>query len=126
ICNDVRQQVDMPRIARRFHETVAQIIQATCERLCETTGINAVALTGGVFMNALLTELTTNRLKALGFRVYRHRQVPPNDGGLSLGQAAIAAAYLQRKHPKPVDVPAAGNHPRSSLSLATTQHEQEA
>ncbi len=49
-------------------------------------------LSGGVFMNALLTTEVLSRLKADGFRVYRHRRVPPNDGGISLGQLAVAAA----------------------------------
>ena len=52
----------------------------------------AVALSGGVFLNALLTVEVEARLTAAGFRVFRHRQVPPSDGGLSLGQLAIAAA----------------------------------
>jgi hydrogenase maturation protein HypF len=54
--------------------------------------LHAVVLSGGVFMNALLSSEANTRLQNDGFRVYRHRLVPPNDGGLSLGQLAIAAA----------------------------------
>jgi hydrogenase maturation protein HypF len=53
-----------------------------------------VALSGGVFLNALLTSEVSARLGRDGFRVYRHRLVPPNDGGLSLGQLAVAAVTL--------------------------------
>ncbi len=56
------------------------------------SGIEAVVLSGGVFQNALLTTLTVAALEREGFRVYRHRRVPPGDGGLSLGQVAVAAA----------------------------------
>ena len=82
------------RIARRFHSTLVELIAAVCARLRQTTGLNVVVLSGGVFLNALLTREASARLSSDGFRVYRHRLVPPNDGGLSLGQLAIAAARL--------------------------------
>jgi hydrogenase maturation protein HypF len=80
------------RIARRFHSAVVEMIAAVCGRLRQATGIGAAVLSGGVFMNALLTDEVSARLSGEGWRVYRHRQVPPNDGGLSLGQLAVAAA----------------------------------
>jgi hydrogenase maturation protein HypF len=58
------------------------------------TGIETVALSGGVFQNRLLLELLMALLRADGFHVYINRQVPPNDGGLSLGQAAVAARLV--------------------------------
>jgi hydrogenase maturation protein HypF len=79
-------------IGRRFHSTVVEIIAAVCDRLRTATGLNAVVLSGGVFMNALLTAETSERLSAQGFRIYRHCLVPPNDGGLSLGQLAVVGA----------------------------------
>jgi hydrogenase maturation protein HypF len=79
-------------IARRFHSTVVALIAAVCERLRRETGLEAVVLSGGVFLNALLTQEVSTRLREDSFRVYRHRLVPPNDGGLSLGQLAVAAA----------------------------------
>jgi hydrogenase maturation protein HypF len=79
-------------IGRRFHSTMVELIAAVCDRLREETGIQAVVMSGGVFMNALLTCEASGRLSAGGFRVYRHQLVPPNDGGLSLGQVAVAAA----------------------------------
>jgi hydrogenase maturation protein HypF len=81
-----------PRIiARRFHSTVVRIIQEMCVRIGAATGIGTVVLSGGVFMNSLLSAESQRKLGEAGFRVYRHRKVPANDGGLSLGQLAIAA-----------------------------------
>ena len=73
---------------------VVEMIAAVCTRLGAATGLNTVVLSGGVFLNALLTAEASARLEAGGFQVYRHRRVPPNDGGLSLGQLAVAAASL--------------------------------
>jgi hydrogenase maturation protein HypF len=92
VMDDVRHGVDCRVTARRFHSTMAEMITAVCERIRCKNGLDAVTLSGGVFMNALLTIEATRKLTAKGFRVYRHCQIPPNDGGLSLGQLAIAAA----------------------------------
>jgi hydrogenase maturation protein HypF len=81
-------------IARRFHSALVEMIAAVCGRLRQETGIGAVVLSGGVFLNALLTSEASARLRGDGFWVYRHRRVPPNDGGLSLGQLAVAASCL--------------------------------
>ncbi|MEO5894361.1 MAG: carbamoyltransferase HypF [Vicinamibacterales bacterium] len=95
VAQDVRTGCSASLIARRFHEGLAGGIAAVCRRIRELTGVTDVVLTGGVFLNALLTEKCIDRLTPSGFRVYRHRVVPPNDGGLSLGQLAVAAARLQ-------------------------------
>jgi hydrogenase maturation protein HypF len=89
-------RADVAHIARRFHSTLVELIATVCGRLRDITGLETVVQSGGVFMNALLTSEVTARLTEEGFRVYRHRLVPPNDGGLSLGQLAIAAAQLER------------------------------
>jgi hydrogenase maturation protein HypF len=78
-------------IAARFHATLAQVIAEACARIRDTTGLGRVALSGGVFQNAILLDWAVARLEAAGFEVYTHRQVPPNDGGLAVGQAAVAA-----------------------------------
>jgi len=92
VAKDANDGTSPGNIARRFHTTMVEIIAAACARIRRSTQLNAVVLSGGVFMNALLLRETCRRLRNDGFRVYRHRLVPPNDGGLSLGQLAIAAA----------------------------------
>ena len=92
IATDAGAGIDSRVIARRFHSTVVEIIAAVCGRLRDESGLDAVVLSGGVFLNALLTHEVSARLAVEGFRVCRHRLVPPNDGGLALGQVAVAAA----------------------------------
>ena len=79
-------------IAARFHAAVAELIVEAADRLRATTGIELVALSGGVFQNALLLRLARTELARRGLTVLTHHLVPPNDGGLALGQAAIAGA----------------------------------
>jgi hydrogenase maturation protein HypF len=92
IATDVRNGTQPRPLARRFHSAVVAWTVRTCGLLRERTGVATVALTGGVFMNAILAHECAARLSADGFRVLRHRIVPPNDGGLCLGQLAAAAA----------------------------------
>ncbi|MBN1862465.1 MAG: carbamoyltransferase HypF [Dehalococcoidales bacterium] len=87
---DARSQVPVPVISFRFHRTVAAIITEVCRGIAQETGINEVALSGGVFQNRLLLRLATSMLEKSGLRVFSHRLVPCNDGGISLGQAVIA------------------------------------
>jgi hydrogenase maturation protein HypF len=87
---DLRAEV----VARRFHHSVVDIIAAVCARLRAAHGLEDVVLSGGVFQNAIVSAESAARLKSEGFRVFRHREVPPNDGGLALGQLAVAAATL--------------------------------
>ena len=75
-------------IAARFHETVAAGAAQACAEAGEP---GTVVLSGGTFQNLRLLESTRRRLEALGFHVLSHRLVPPNDGGISYGQAAVAA-----------------------------------
>lgn len=81
-------------IAARFHRSVARLLWHSCRLMREQHGLGLVALSGGVFQNRLLLEQLTDLLTADGFQVYTNQRVPPNDGGLSLGQAAVAAAQL--------------------------------
>lgn len=105
ICNDVCQGVEPALIAARFHQTVACCLVAVCQRLRDENSANrtpnrntasnfqtpkTVGLTGGVFQNTVLLQLVHASLETAGFRVLTHHHVPPNDGGLALGQALVA------------------------------------
>ncbi len=82
----------VPESAALFHEQLAAAWEAVLAVQMQRTGISCVALSGGVFCNQRLSESLTRRLERRGMQVLRHRVAPPNDGGLSLGQAVIAAA----------------------------------
>jgi len=101
IVADVQAGVGPGVIAARFHRGVAEMIVAVCGRLRAATGIAAVGLTGGVFQNVLLVRLVITALEAAGFTVLVHAQVPPNDGGLALGQAVLARRARTDPHPRP-------------------------
>ncbi|GHE05263.1 carbamoyltransferase [Streptomyces alanosinicus] len=87
---DRRRGTPAPVLAARFHRGVARAVAEICRRARAATGLNTVALTGGVFANALLEEESATLLTGAGFAVLRHREVPPNDGGLALGQLMVA------------------------------------
>ena len=87
---------DPGRLAYVFHRELARQITASCVKIREQSGCNKAALSGGVFQNRLLLELTDHMLSAQGFEVLKHQLVPPNDGGIALGQAVYAMAYLAR------------------------------
>ncbi len=91
VVSDVKAGVPRAVIAARFHQGVAQMIDTVCVHVREKTGLNEVALSGGVFQNVTLLARVLPLLRARGFTIYTHHLVPPNDGGLSLGQAVIAA-----------------------------------
>jgi hydrogenase maturation protein HypF len=74
---------------------MAGLIEAGCLLLRDRHGLGTVALSGGVFQNLLLLRATVSRLEARGFRVLLQARVPCNDGGISLGQAVVAAARDQ-------------------------------
>jgi hydrogenase maturation protein HypF len=90
IVDDMRRGFATGPIAAGFHLAVAELIADTADRLRDATGIEKVALSGGVFQNVLLLRLARAALEARGLRVLTHRLVPPNDGGLALGQVAVA------------------------------------
>jgi hydrogenase maturation protein HypF len=81
-------------IARRFHQTVASLVVDVCLRIREMRGFERVALSGGVFQNVLLTTSLVPELERRGFEVFRHKKVPPNDGGIALGQLAVGGGLL--------------------------------
>ena len=91
LADDLSHGVDRGVIAARFHNGLAEGVTALTSRIASETGIATVVLSGGVMQNRLLLETLCDRLSARGLRVLVHRQAPANDGGLALGQAAIAA-----------------------------------
>ncbi|HSK66814.1 MAG TPA: hypothetical protein VK888_07785, partial [Anaerolineales bacterium] len=95
LIRDVLDGVPPSQISTKFHNGLAESILEMCQTIKAETGINEVALSGGVWQNITLLRRTLSLLERAGFRVYLHREVPPNDGGLSLGQAAIAAARMR-------------------------------
>jgi hydrogenase maturation protein HypF len=97
ILEDLEHHVAPGTISARFHNMLADSIVLVAREAGEST----VALSGGCFQNELLVERTTSRLRASGFDVLCHRQVPPNDGGISLGQLAVAAAVLRGRSVEP-------------------------
>jgi hydrogenase maturation protein HypF len=88
--DDLVAGVSPPTIAERFHNGVAEAIVGGSQLVRDQTGLDTVALSGGVFQNVLLLDRAVERLQQEGFRVLWHRHVSPNDGGISLGQAVIA------------------------------------
>jgi hydrogenase maturation protein HypF len=92
---DVLAGVPIPNISARFHNGLAQLALEICQNLRLAKNLNEVALSGGVWQNITLLRRTLSLLQETGFVVYIHHQVPTNDGGLSLGQAVIAAARMR-------------------------------
>ncbi len=90
VVNDLIKKERKSKISARFHNTMAQIINEVCSRLRKEYDLNSVCLSGGVFQNMFLLSRTYALLSKNKFRVYTHHLVPPNDGGISLGQAVIA------------------------------------
>ncbi len=91
---DLLNGLSAPEVSARFHLGVAQLIGEIARRVRRERGLSRVALSGGVFQNMLLVGITRRILTEDGFEVFTHSRVPPNDGGLSLGQAAIANALF--------------------------------
>jgi hydrogenase maturation protein HypF len=97
VTKDVRRGARPGTIAARFHNALTSAVVEGCRGLREKEGLATVVLSGGCFQNRRLLTRTRTGLEREGFRVLTHRRVPPNDGGISLGQAAIALATLTQQ-----------------------------
>jgi len=95
ICADLDRGTQKEKIAARFHNAVADMIVETCVHIREETGIETVALSGGVMQNRFLLARAVPALRQVGFTVLLHAVVPPNDGGICLGQIACVLARLE-------------------------------
>ncbi len=98
VADDLAAGVDRGVISARFHNGLARVIADCCVMLRERTGLATVALSGGVFQNFRLLNTVTGQLEGHGFTVLTQSRVPCNDGGISLGQAIVAAA--RSDHPQ--------------------------
>jgi hydrogenase maturation protein HypF len=91
LLSDVRENASVVKIAAKFHNTLVEMIVAVARRV----GEERVVLTGGCFQNKYLTERAIARLREEGFRVYWHQRIPPNDGGIALGQIVAASHFKE-------------------------------
>jgi hydrogenase maturation protein HypF len=94
IINDLRRDLVPSIISAKFHNTLAEVILVMLKK----SGMSKVVLSGGCFQNAFLTERTISLLQKNNYQVYWHQRVPPNDGGIALGQ--IAAHLMKHNLPK--------------------------
>ena len=94
VIRDLIDGLSASKISGKFHRTISRMIIDTCETIRSNKKLNRVVLSGGVFQNIYLLSLVTEDLRRSGFDVYTHHLVPPNDGGISLGQAVVAHMKL--------------------------------
>lgn len=99
VVDDLLNGRPAPEVSASFHAAVAELILRVAVDARDRRGLNRVALSGGVFQNTLLLERANLRLSEAGFEVFTHSRVPANDGGISLGQAAVANARYNRIGP---------------------------
>ncbi|HPH95993.1 MAG TPA: carbamoyltransferase HypF [Anaerolineaceae bacterium] len=95
---DWRSGVSLPRLSARFHNSLARVAADLAGHLCQITGAKTVALSGGVWQNKTLLNLTLSLLRQTDLKILIHRQLPPNDGCISLGQAAVARFSSPQVH----------------------------
>ena len=95
LLRDLGLNVPLADISRRFHNGLAEVLAELASRLRERSGLERVCLSGGTFQNAYLFERLADRLGKEKFQVFSHSEVPAGDGGLSLGQALIAAKKIR-------------------------------
>lgn len=96
IVRDLARSRSRGHISACFHNTIAAAVIDVCSRIRKSEKLDRVCLSGGTFQNVYLVERTVRGLQDSGFEVFLHEKVPPNDGGISLGQAVIASQLLQR------------------------------
>ncbi len=99
IIGELGRGVSPAVISARFHSSVAEMVAGVCRLVARATGIKQVTLSGGVFQNRLLLKMAIPLLEGAGLSVLTHRQVPTNDGGISLGQAVVASSAVDTPEP---------------------------
>jgi hydrogenase maturation protein HypF len=94
LVREIKMRWSIGSMAAKFHNTIIAVIVEVCQRIRESEGLNLVCLSGGTFQNVYLLERVIPALRTCGFGAYRNHKVPPNDGGIALGQAAVANAVI--------------------------------
>ena len=94
IVRDMEEGITPAEIGSKFHWTLIRMFTELCDVIAKDTGLNRVVLSGGVFQNSILLTGLIQALTKKNFQVFTHKLVPPNDGGISLGQAMVAAASV--------------------------------
>ena len=97
VVQDLIEHTPASLISGRFHSAVSSLIVTMAQMIRERHNLNRVVMSGGVFQNVVLLNAACEKLGKAGFQVFTHKRVPANDGGICLGQAAIANAQLARK-----------------------------
>lgn len=92
VVDDMKKGVHPSNISGKFHATIIKLFSELCEVIRKESGLNRIALSGGVFQNSIILTGLMEKLEEKGFQVFTHTQVPANDGGISLGQAMVASA----------------------------------
>ncbi len=96
IVEEILAGKDARMLAYFFHQKLSDMIAAGCAHASKKTGIKTIALSGGVYQNQLLLKMSVDRLRKLGFRALTHSLLPPNDGGIALGQAVVAMKHVNK------------------------------
>jgi len=96
IVEDLRKGVPRGYIGKKFHNTLVRIVEVVVKELSNFSGIRNVVLSGGVFQNSIILDKTLEVLESEGFNVFVHKKVPPNDGGISLGQIAYVLRFVEK------------------------------
>ena len=94
ILDDIQRGEEIPALSARFHNTLAALVLELAQRARQENSLNKVALSGGVWQNISLLTKSIHFLSREGFQVLTHHHVPPNDGGISLGQAVVGQEFL--------------------------------
>jgi hydrogenase maturation protein HypF len=96
VVSDIQNRIPLAEIGAKFHRTLICLFSDICYDIRGECGLNRVVLSGGCFQNAALLNGMIGSLQEKDFEVFTHEQVPTNDGGISLGQAVVAAAKARR------------------------------
>lgn len=96
LLGDIKRGVPAARLSARFHNGVAEMVREVCGQIRRETSIKEIVLSGGVWQNMALLKRTVAKLRSDGFLVFIHHQIPANDGGISVGQAMVTAAWIDQ------------------------------